>query len=114
MSAIVKLSSAMPGDPGVNGIDALADDLVKDPRQLRVAICWYDVAKTTVDTDTDDHVPTIRIRRIEPLGDLEEINPKIADLVQDAIAARTGRTPLPFDLVEPGDGYDPDQLQLEE
>lgn len=113
MSALVKLSAAMPGDPGVNGIDDLAEDLVKDPRQIRVAIAWYDVAKTTVDTDTDDHVPTIRLRRIEPLGDVEEVSEKIRDLIQDAIARRIGRTPLPFGSVE-SDGHDPDQLELAE
>lgn len=112
MSATVKLSSKMPGDPDVNGVDDLVEDLVDEPDTLRVAIAWFDVAKTTHDTDTRADVPTIRIRRIEPIGDVDDVNPQIAALIQDAIAKRTGRTPIPFTTVE-SDGYDPDQLELD-
>lgn len=113
MSAQVKLSGKLPGDPDTNGVDLLRADLVEEPDTLRIALVWIDVQKITIDTDTDEHVPTIRVRRIEPLGDVDAVSPAIRDAVQAAVQARTGRAPIPFGLVEVDEGYDPDQLGLE-
>ncbi|MFB9768153.1 hypothetical protein ACFFOS_27500, partial [Nocardioides kongjuensis] len=73
MSASVKLATSMPGDPQTNGVDALAPILVREglgeiDEQLRVGIIWFDTSKVTTNSDTGDHVPTIRVRRIEPVG----------------------------------------------
>ena len=38
MSATVKLSSRLPGDPEINGLDALRDELLLDPTQIVCAI----------------------------------------------------------------------------
>lgn len=105
MSAVVKLSSAMPGDPSTNGVDVLAPALAREglrmePGQLRVALVWFDTKGVATDTDSGSHVPIIRIRRFEPLGTVDEVAPAIRDAVQAAVEARTGRKPIPFGLVE--------------
>lgn len=99
MSAVVKLSSKMPGDFETNGLDSLASDLVHDPKTIRLGVCWFDVQKVTIDADTGEEVPTVRIRRFEPLGDADEVSQAIRDAVGEAQEKRTGRTPLPFDIV---------------
>lgn len=99
MSAVVKLSSKLPGDFEVNGIDALAADLTDNPKNVRIGVIWFDTARVVVDTDTGEHVPTIRVRRIEPLGDADEVSEAIRDAVGVAMEKRTGRTPIPFDVV---------------
>lgn len=112
MSAVVKLSSKLPGDGETNGVDHIAGALVNDPDQLRCALVWFDTAKVTIDTDTDDHVPTIRVRRIEPLGNVADMPATIRQAVADAHEKRTGRKALPFDLVEV-DGDDGQQALSE-
>lgn len=113
MSAVVKLSSKLPGDFETNGLDAQAGDLVDNPSDLRLGVVWYDVAKVTVDTDTSDHIPTVRVRRFEPLGAADDVTQAIRDAVQEAVQQRTGRTPIPFDVAEVVEGYDPDQLAID-
>lgn len=100
MSAVVKLAAKMPGDFETNGLDALADDLVDDPKQLRAAFVVFDVQKITDNTDDGSQVPTVRVRRFEPLGKADEISDAIRDAYTQAVEARTGRTALPLDLVE--------------
>lgn len=100
MSAVVKLASGMPGDFEMNGVDAMNAELVDDPKTLRMAVVWFDVKEVKVDTDSGDHVPTIRVRRIEPLGNADDVTTTVKEEVGKAIEARTGRTPVPFDIVE--------------
>lgn len=112
MSAFVRLSSKLPGDPEINGVDALADELIKDPRRIRYGVVWFDASRVVEETDSGDIVPTLRIRRIEPIGDADEVRPEIAAAVEHAVRDRTGRTPIPFGIVEVGE--DPEQLTIEE
>lgn len=117
MSATVKLSSKMPGDPDTNGVDAQAGNLVSEPADVRVAVIWFDVSKVTVDTDTDDHIPTIRVRRIEPIGLVGEVDAGIQAAVERAVENRTGRKAIPFGVVEvdqDGAYGDPDQLAIDD
>jgi hypothetical protein len=115
MSALVKLSSKLPGDYETNGVDQIAADLVDDPRAVRIAVVWFDTQRTIVDTDTDDHIPVIRVRRIEPLGLVEDVGAAVRDAVQTAVQARTGRAPIAFtDLEATAGNSDPDQLELED
>jgi hypothetical protein len=100
MSDLVKLSTRLPGETDINGVDALAAELVKDPETIRVAVLWFDVTKVTHDTDTGDDVPTIRVRRLEPIGDVDTIPDSIRHVVDVATEKRTGRAALPFDLVD--------------
>jgi len=121
MSAVVKLSAKMPGDPETNGVDSLADTLVREAEDgdtpLRVAVVWFDVSKVTLDTDSGEYVPTIRVRRVEPVGLLGDVDPGIRDAVQAAVEKRTGRKPIPFSIVEvdeDGAYGDPAQLTIED
>lgn len=113
MSALVKLSSKMPGDAEINGVDATADDLIEDPAGLRVAVVYYDAAKITHDTDADTDVPTIRVRRIEPICRIEDAPAALKKLVGDAEQKRTGRTPIPFEIVDAGEYAHADTLDGE-
>lgn len=103
MSDAVKLSAALPADTDTNGVDALAGLLVDDPEQIRVAVLWFDTVKITDLTDSGARIPTIRVRRIEPIGNVLDVPASIRQLVDEATQQRTGRVPLPFDEVEVGD-----------
>lgn len=100
MSAIVKLSSKMPADVETNGLDQQAEALIEEPKTLRLGVVWYDTLKTVIDTDTAEHIPTVRIRRFEPLGDADDVSKAIRKEVEEAMERRTGRTPIPWDIVE--------------
>lgn len=100
MSAAVKLSSALPGDFETNGVDAMAEQLVLGPKTLRCALVWFDVKDVKQDVDTSEFIPTIRVRRFEPLGDADDVSKAIRKEVEDAMERRTGRTPIPWDIVE--------------
>lgn len=100
MSATVKLSSKLPGEVDINGVDYLVDDLVKDPETIRVGVVFFDVVKVIDDIDAGTHIPTIRIRRLEPIGDVNNAPDSIRKLVDEAVETRTGRKALPFDQVE--------------
>lgn len=100
MSAVVKLGSKLPADVDTNGLDAIAGQLVDAPDTVRVAVVWFDVARVVVDTDSGAHVPTVRVRRFEPLGDVASVPDEVKRHAEAAAERRTGRTPLPFDDVE--------------
>lgn len=120
MSAVVKLSTKMPGDPETNGVDSLAARLVKEglgeeTEQIRVAVVWFDVQKVTTNSDSGEHVPTIRVRRIEPVGAVGDVDAGIAAAVEAAVEKRTGRKAIPFGIVEVDEGGsygDPQQLSI--
>lgn len=103
MSSIVQLSSKLPGDEDFNGVDAIALDLLKDPDTIRVAVVFYDVSKITRQVDAGTDVPTIRVRKLEPISTVSDVPDAIRTIVDQAIESRTGRKPLPLDQVEPLD-----------
>lgn len=100
MSAVVKLSSKLPGDFEVNGLDQQVDFLLENPKDAVLALVWLDVQKVTVDTDSGEHIPTVRVRRIEPLGAVGDVSDAVVQLAGEAFESRTGRRPIPFDVVE--------------
>lgn len=110
MSAVVKLSSKLPGDAEINGLDARRGDLVDNPEEMLVCIAYVDTSKVVIDTDSGDHVPTVRIRRIEPLGTIGDVPQAVRDAMAAAESERTGRTPIPFETVEVGEGAYSDPL----
>ena len=102
MSKVLKLASAIPGDDTVNGLDVLADALVKDPDGATVtAIVTFDVRDVRYSVKQGLQVPTIEVRRAE--GWLTEDTPQP---VRDAMIARgeqrLNRTPLEFGVIEGG------------
>lgn len=114
MSAVVKLSSKLPGDAEINGLDSRAGWMEQNPGELLVSIVYTDVQKLTIDTDTGEHVPTVRVRRIEPLGTLSVVPQAVRDALADAEEERTGRSPLPFEVVTVTRSADPDGDELPE
>ena len=115
MSKTVKLAGALPSGVEVNGVDQTASDLLEDPERLRCALVWYDVQKIE---ESFSHgriqVPTIQVKRFEPLGGAKEVVGAIKEAVTDAIRKRTGRTPIPWDIVEVSEGHDPDQRTIDD
>lgn len=100
MSATVKLSAQMPGHEDTNGLDHLVEDLIDDPRKIRFGVVWFDTQKVTLDTDSGDSIPTVRLRRFEPLGSIDDVPAEIRTAVAVAHELRTGRAPLPFEAIE--------------
>lgn len=100
MSEQVKLSARLEANDETNGLDDLHDDLIADPRQVRAAIVYFDVSKIVDNTDDQSRTPYARIRRFEPLGNVEDVSADLQKLIQQAVEARTGKQPLPFGQVD--------------
>lgn len=99
MSALIRLSSKLPADEETNGLDSLHEQLVDNPDQVVCAITWLVVPKVTRVTATKEDVPTIEVRRVEPIGTVEQTPAAIQRLAADLYEKRTGRNPLPFDAL---------------
>lgn len=84
-----------------NGADTLdyENELIKNPKETRVAIIYFNCPKIIEDTfASGDHTkdPTIRIRRIEPLsGDDAEY---AMETLERVYADRIGQDALPVDV----------------
>lgn len=105
MSKLVKLSSRLPGDEEINGVDHLAGQLVSDPDQILVVIAWIKVRKIEKIIETGDEmpdeVPTIEIARIEPIDQVQRVPKDIIEMAARLNEARTGHRALPFDEIRP-------------
>lgn len=97
MSNTVKLSSKLAADDDLNGLDYLASQMIENPRQVRIAVVWFDTVKIIDNTDDDSRIPYARIRRWESLGNVEDVEQSIRDIVAEAAEERTGKAPLPFE-----------------
>lgn len=100
MSAKVKLAGKLAADELANGLDATRDDLLKQPEQVWCAFIWYDVRDVNHHVATHEDVPTVQIRRFEPVGKQDEVPADIKLAVLKAAEERRGLVPLPFDKVE--------------
>lgn len=101
MSQKIALSSKLPADEETNGLDSLHDSIVENPDQVICALVWFDVPKITIDTESGDERPTVRARRVEPFGTVDKVPAEVVKLAQQLQEKRTGRTPLPFDKLDP-------------
>jgi hypothetical protein len=99
----VKLSGKLPGDLETNGLDQMVEELTVSPDTIRHALIWFDVSKVTDDIDAGTHIPTVRVRRIEPLGDADQVSAEVRKLAMARSEERLGRTPLPFDSIDADD-----------
>lgn len=106
MSAVVRLAGRLPGDIEINGLDSIADELCARPDDVVVALVWFDVSKVTRDVDSHTDVPTVRVRRVEPLGGVADIASSLTAMAEKAFEERTGRKALPFDQLELDDEDD--------
>lgn len=71
----MRLALALPKDPADNGLGVIYRALVDDPEAVHLIIAEVDCSKTTVDHDSGDVAPTVRVRRVEVVrpGDLNEV-----------------------------------------
>jgi len=94
----LKLAGTLPPEHDRNGLDSIAAEMVKNPGVLVPVIMLVDVKAITERTDTGDHIGTLRVRHIEPIG------PKDRDaghrLFRRARERRTGKNMLPIALEE--------------
>jgi hypothetical protein len=113
----VSVSGNLPAGDG-NGLAAIVSELIRNPKQMHVCIAIVDTRKVTTDADSGDVTPTVRIRRIEVIGDAEDM--RVAErLMRRSLDQRTGREALPYDLeaemaevfehFDPNDGANPDE-----
>jgi hypothetical protein len=101
MSQVVRLSSKLSKDPETNGLDDHAVSLAQDPHQVLCAITWLTVQKVTTDVETGEAVPTIMIRRIEPIALVDAVPAEVVELALKLYTERTGKqSPLPFGVTE--------------
>lgn len=103
MSKSIRLAAALPGESETNGLDRLAEALVKDPEgQTITAIVTFDVKDVRFAVKEGIHVPTIQVRRAE--GWLTEDTPKeVREALIAAGEARLNKAPLPFGVLEGDD-----------
>ena len=106
MSARVRLAAKLPGDEAINGFDAIAHDLCANPDRIVYAVCAFGVSKVTHDFDANTDLPTLVVRRAEPLGELAEVPQSLLQLLERKFEDRTGRKALPFDQLELDDEDD--------
>lgn len=103
MSAVVRLAAKLPGNDEINGLDHIAGDLCANPGEPIFALVWFDVSKVTTDVDSGTRVPTVRVRRVEPVGPIGQVPDFVRSLARQLEEKRTGRAPLPFEEIDPAE-----------
>lgn len=103
MSAKIKLSSRLPGDPEINGLDSLYDELLLDPEQIVCALTWIKVKDIRrlieVSEGEPDEIVTALIARIEPIDVVDRVPADVITLADQLHEKRTGKRALPFDQI---------------
>jgi len=108
MSNAVRLSSKLAKDEEVNGLDSIAEELVAAPSdQVFFAFAWITAPTVNKDKAHGTNVPTVFIKRIEPLGTMDSVPQHIVDLAAALQERRTGNAALPFGAVEVIEGRAP-------
>jgi hypothetical protein len=92
---MTKFSGSLPkGD--ANGLTALSQQLLRNPKGTHIIVGVIDVKTITTDVDTADQQATVRFRRVEA------IHPEDADhavrMMQRAAERRTGAAMLPIEM----------------
>ena len=107
MSAAIRLSSKLPGDREINGLDHLARDFIEGA--VICGIVWLRPTKVTEDLATGDTVPTVEIARIEAIGYIDAVPAEVRQLAAQLYEERMGRDPLPFDQLIAPKHSDPEE-----
>ncbi|PFG16311.1 hypothetical protein ATK74_0845 [Propionicimonas paludicola] len=114
MSQKLKLAGKLPGNEMINGLDPLAEQLAarwndsdaENPAAvLVIGIMRVRKLEVVAGDDGRQHVPTLELSRVEPLGVLGAENidglglasVEHQKILLRAAEARTGDTPLPID-----------------
>lgn len=93
-----------------NGLAAMADKLLTDPRRKRAALIIFDLKRGTEDYDAADTVATVRILRVECLLPTDLADAEL--MIRRAAESRTvGGEQLTFEfekaIEEAFEGFDP-------
>ena len=92
---MTKFSSSLPkGD--MNGLTALSNALIANPKGVHIIVGVIDVKTVTTDVDTGDQVATVRFRRVEAI-ETEDADTAVR-LMQRGTERRTGATMLPIEV----------------
>ena len=95
MSQTIRLSSKLPGDPEINGLDSLHDRLIIDDTPI-LCLAWIKPTRVVLDLATEERVPTVMLARVEPIGSVEAAPAHIVELAAELYEKRTRRNPLPI------------------
>lgn len=101
MSAKLKLTSKLPGNEDINGLDAKVDEFLATPEKVRLVLGWVDVKEVHDVTATGDRIPVLQWRRLELVGEADNAPPELKELALRLYEERTGKAPLPINLTEP-------------
>ena len=107
MSAAIRLSSKLPGDREINGLDHLARDFTEVA--VVCGIVWLRPTKVTEDLATGDTVPTVEVARIEAIGYIDAVPADVQRLAGQLYEECMGRDPLPFDQLIAPKHSDPEE-----
>ena len=95
MSNLIKLGAKLPGDPEINGLDSRVDHFIRDDTPA-LCLAWVSTKHVTRNIETGDEVPTVELRRIEPIAIADKAPQEIITLAAELYEKRTGRDPLPI------------------
>ena len=105
MSEKFSISSKLPGDEEINGLDELhplvTQAVIANDPQIVCALVWLDFPESNRRNSDGEFRHKAVIRRIEPFGTVDKVPAEVKRLAQDLFEARTGLASLPFDEVEP-------------
>jgi hypothetical protein len=103
MSAKVKLSSKLPGEEAINGLDGIVKAMLEFPDRVMVSLVWHDVSDIREKVATGEHIPTVEVRKWLPIGPAKEVPQELVEFALRKDEERLGKAPLPFDSVDPGE-----------
>lgn len=114
MSQLIRLSSKLPGDAEINGLDGLHEQLCVDATAV-LCYAWVKPVKVVRDVETEEIVPTVQLARVEPIGRVTSLDQRYVDDAAHLYEKRTGRNPLPIGalLAPKGDVDEIDDKQEE-
>lgn len=114
MSQLIRLSSKLPGDAEINGLDGLHQQLCIDATAV-LCYAWVKPVKVVRDVETEEIVPTVQLARVEPIGRVTSLEQRYVDDAAHLYEKRTGRNPLPIGalLAPKGDVDEIDDKQEE-
>lgn len=99
MSALIKLSSKLPGDVETNGLEDLYQQMLADPKKVICAIAWIVPTQIAKKTETGEEIITVEMRRVEPISIVEKTPAEVQALAAKLYEDRTGMNPLPFEAL---------------
>lgn len=99
----MKLSSKLPGEEAINGLDGIVKQLLETPERVMVSLVWHDVSDVNHKIATGEDVPKVEVRKWIPIGPADDIPQDLVEFALRKDEERLGKAPLPFDSVDPGE-----------